>query len=1043
MIYSTNISLQSQSNSNNNNQVSTTSTSTATAPGTTVYTTSMYSTSTSVSPFSFNFGNQDIPLGTANLDLDLVVEHEQTVKNGPTILTGEEGKTIYYDINVNSFPLKEIIEFLYPDQANFIDYVGIKDSKIFFKVIDEENGYLQVIPGFILGDNIIFDTSVFFNTNTQEIPDFLNSFFIPKLLTLLYPYDGILMKNINSTQSNPKCYNNFIYDYNFACPSVAPPFMNYYLDNSNFEDNRLEMNKYYSKLFDYSNVSIYSNHDWNSADESFINDYNVSRVVDYSFCYNQSISGYYCYSSYYYYQEADVFNNQVNISIPYDYVFGVYRKDGFNFLKRPLTDQQASNYLSYGYYDYENKRTTVNLQNGLSNGTKTIVVFRPSNNIYAIDGKIDLMFNTSLNNIKIKNVLGIFSQKEFDRSKSITEQTGINYFTGGSFSDHSITLGTNPGSKSLIVIYQNQTHPNLYYKNTINSTNFQTEIKIDMNAPFLTEAGYSVNWELNSDGWFDKMHIWVNVDTNKDGIFSTNENFDISIDYNSEKSLRTNNPLSVGDKGEYKIKNSFLNLKLSPEYNYLFEQATKDTTKNFSDSVNNLNGKKLLDYTITSTDGLLNFFDANVYNPFSNSGEPNYQSKFLPENGFSSFDGILYKNKTVSKTAIEYLFPYFSYNMNELTNYYKSNFGSEGNFTFYNDYVIENITLSNGYGKLGLATEYYYDVTYYLASEYDFSKGPFDQTINANVVSLYPNTTDNSLSFIKNSYDNISLDSNVIVVYQPSSFLYAINGRIVLPDNPVSISAIYLVGAYGYVDYNKNYLDSSSINGKEITLDQSAPKGIYRVSVEANFYSWNGNKVYMKNPTSLTSLSFIIFPNIFSPLTPARTTDFFLTENNINAYDTILQDKLQPVLTYVESFLNTQLKDQLFSNLSLAGNLSLAYNSNEENDKTSLLNSSLLLNLPLKNFGVNSPLKIDLTFNLIGNLDLWTTWSETGILKEFGIHLHASLKTSPRYADISSTTTSFTKSSTVITSDGFVFPSLIILIFAVLPVLVNRRKKKD
>ena len=113
--------------------------------------------------------------------------------------------------------------------------------------------------------------------------------------------------------------------------------------------------------------------------------------------------------------------------------------------------------------------------------------------------------------------------------------------------------------------------------------------------------------------------------------------------------------------------------------------------------------------------------------------------------------------------------------------------------------------------------------------------------------------------------------------------------------------------------------------------------------------------------------------------------------------------------------------------------------------KTSMMNATLSVKVPLKAEGSDSPIKINLNVSLDGSLGVWTTWKSTGILKEMGINLHVKIKTTPADQSVtSSSSTSLSKSATtttVKTSDGFALQSSILLISLIaLPVVYRRRR---
>ncbi len=337
LILWSNFSQPTISDTNKSNQT-TVSTTTYYANSTTY---SSYSTSTTYypttttstgSPFP-NLPSNDLPLGKGSLDFNFVVGNNLTTNNGPTKLSGEAGKTVFYDINVTSFPYKEVLDKFYPGSSSLIESLGTQNSKIFFKILSEKNDYLQFVPGFILGDNILFNTSLIFQTSSPDFGSFLSSLVIPKQLTLTLPNDYLFMKYPTQNQTSPKCYSySFLYysyyPYSGSCPAVMPQYMNFYVNPNNFQNLKQELDPIYANMFKNSNSTITSRIDWSSVSSSYIPS-NVTRVNSQN-CYTY-ILGTTCSSSSVFYETATVYNSSLSLSMPFMNILSIYRQSDFNF----------------------------------------------------------------------------------------------------------------------------------------------------------------------------------------------------------------------------------------------------------------------------------------------------------------------------------------------------------------------------------------------------------------------------------------------------------------------------------------------------------------------------------------------------------------------------------------------------------------------------------------------------------------------------------------------------------------------------------------
>ena len=524
------------------------------------------------------------------------------------------------------------------------------------------------------------------------------------------------------------------------------------------------------------------------------------------------------------------------------------------------------------------------------------------------------------------------------------------------------------------------------------------------------------------------------------------EKLDLSLTYDSLLTNKTNNPLSVGDAGSYTVKNANLKFDLSSDFNYYFDQATKNTTTGVSNVFNSLNGKKLLDYKITGTDGLINFFTGTSYDPFVSPTDPYYKTSIASGSAFSTFDGMFYRNLNTYNQTISSLYSFNNYYSSQnFTSYYVNNFQSVGNFTASPDgsMIVETTTLVNNEAKISIPTNSY-NIQFFFAQDYNFSLNPYDQNAPYYYYGyVNQNYTDNSFYLSSsNYYQSNSTPLKIVIAYQPSSSLYSINGKIVLMNNVANLNGIY---SYDYYYPGPtNLIGQASINGNVITI--SNYPGYQQVYLTYLKDAWDGRNVYAKQIDYNSQLQLLQMLQVFTPITPARTQDFFITQNNDAALNALSQNDLSSLLQYLQNSMNTQLKNSvLFDDLSIDGGLHFSFLTNSQNDKTSMMNATLSVKVPLKAEGSDSPIKINLNVSLDGSLGVWTTWKSTGILKEMGINLHVKIKTTPADQSVtSSSSTSLSKSATtttVKTSDGFALQSSILLISLIaLPVVYRRRR---
>ena len=461
--------------------------------------------------------------------------------------------------------------------------------------------------------------------------------------------------------------------------------------------------------------------------------------------------------------------------------------------------------------------------------------------------------------------------------------------------------------------------------------------------------------------------------------------------------------------------------------------------------VNSLTGKKLYDYKITGIDGLFAFFSGYSYNPTASTTDPYYRVPLAPGSMFSTFDGSYYKDLSHYNSTINTLYGFNSIHYSEnITNYYLTNFGTNVNASQSPDsyYIVENTTLQNNVANVSFPTYYYSSAYMYFANDYNFSENPFDQNTSYGYYYGYinKNSTSNTYQFSPNYLNsNNNTPINVIIVYHPDSNLYAINGKIVYLGNVSQIISIKSNDNYGnQVDLTSR----ASYNGNIITI--SNLPGIVPVTIMYRNEAWNGRTVYARENSITSTFPINTLSSVLTPLTPGRTTDFFITENNDYAFNVLAKEDFNPYLQYLVEILNKELLNNvLFKPLTLDSNLQFTFVTNAQKDRTSLMNGTLSMIIPLKAAGQNSIIKIDLYITLNGTMSFWTTWDANGILKEFGVTMHIKLNTSPFGQSISTSSSTDivkTTTSTVTTSDGFVLQSFLLIALITLPFVYRRRK---
>ena len=308
---------------------------------------------------------------------------------------------------------------------------------------------------------------------------------------------------------------------------------------------------------------------------------------------------------------------------------------------------------------------------------------------------------------------------------------------------------------------------------------------------------------------------------------------------------QVNNPLSAGDQGVYKVKNSFLNLNLSPEYSYLYSQLTGSSISNLVNSVNTLTGKKLYDYTITSTDGLLAFFKGYTYNIALPEYDPNAKSPLTLGDAFSTFNGAFYFNVTYFNNSASDLYTLFNnYSTPEITNYWVNNYGSNGNLTSSLDgnYILENTTFTDNYALLSLPATLT-NAILYRASDYNFNESPYNQTATRYSGYIYQNGTNGGF-YLYTFTNYFTGPQNIIVAYQPSSSLYAINGILFLPKSIPIINGIYLKTNYINGSDINYFLSSTAIIGTVLSFNNLP--GFDQVYFNYSVINWVVKPVYEK-----------------------------------------------------------------------------------------------------------------------------------------------------------------------------------------------------
>ena len=392
------------------------------------------------------------------------------------------------------------------------------------------------------------------------------------------------------------------------------------------------------------------------------------------------------------------------------------------------------------------------------------------------------------------------------------------------------------------------------------------------------------------------------------------------------------------------------------------------------------------------------------------------------------------------------------------------------NITYSNGFFIENTTFINGKAHVSYPSDAFGYM--FLPNQYNFSQNPVIQSTKGISGAVQQNGSTNDFNFIPN-FSSVANDTKVIVIYFPSDNIYIVNGTLVLPIPQSQINSIYKVDSSGNEISRIDLLTNTEFIGNK-TIFKNLIGQTFSVDVHYGRLSWQNSKVYSQTEnvyyppinlyqflpyfsnytdfsnffiTMLSISDFVQKSSIFSPLTPARTPDFFITENNINAFEAFANKTVNPLFKFYENNFNVQNKNDLTNgNETLDGNVKFSFLTNSLKEKTSLMNSSILLKLPVYPNSKDSPVQLSFNLSTLLKLDFWVTWESSGVLKEIGLQFSLIFKTTPSSQEITQSLSNVVSSisTTTVTSKatpGFTIQSIYFLLMIVLIVAYWKRKK--
>ncbi|OLS25371.1 MAG: hypothetical protein HeimC3_15850 [Candidatus Heimdallarchaeota archaeon LC_3] len=881
-----------------------------------------------------------IPEGTASIDFESVLRHEPIINSGSTLLPGQVGDMHYYRFDKFNLPLENLL-----DNENVTINFNLTNSKLYFKVLREDNRVLEVEPGFILGENITItgNSSLF----PQDYPEFLTSYFVPEGLTIPSPASFSLIKNPTNETELPNFFNG-------PPALITPPGVTTYLDPNNWDNHQSFYDEILTDLTNDIAVSSTSYIDW----------YSVSQ--------DELPNNVYMFDSYYMVADNLVTKNgEIKAPIPIGYVYYAYNSSEYNHSLSGW-EQTIPN-----FYQYQINSSFVSVS--APEGTNLTLFYYPDSNIYAKNGVVTPY------GLNYSQIYGVFDYINYDYDLNWDEQTILNYFIGGSIVNNNIVLGTPPGSEErLIIVYREFNYPivtyyadytpNVYFDVFLNITTITGDVSVEM----------SLHWDLTiPDGWLDQLFLAMIGDMNSNNTIEPWEKIEISLVH---ESVQTTNdfPVSVGDSGQFVINKSKLDISLSPEFETYWSALSSSNTPTISEietNVSSLEGEVLANYSVFGFDGLFYGMNLNIFDPFTSQDDS--ISEELVVNGF---DGGYYQNITFQDIEEEYLSSSVVGYSNDFVEYYQT-YLPLPNVSVYDDRFLENITLDTDYfASTSYPIDYGWGVFYYNASEYNWTLSPYEQ--------LATRYYDNYITDLNNvslySFDGFVSGSQVVLVYVPSRDSVAIDGKLLLSRNVTDAYGVYQFNTTYYLPYGPNLLTGGLINDNVLTLGTGAPMGMYRVWTNYSINTWDNYHLYVPlNPyqtfiqSGLTTLELPI---------PARTPDWFISKNNIDAVNLLIDDKFPDLINLFVELINNDTGDTFFNDIILNTDFNLGW---IENATNFLVTQSLTFDgsFPFTASVDGIPFDFNTYLDFNGYLDTWKLFKSNGQFVEIGVKFHLTLST--------------------------------------------------
>jgi hypothetical protein len=839
------------------------------------------------------------PLGTANADYELVVSHLQASSNGPTTFSDETGKTYFYDLQVNNFPVISMLEQAFGSNvSSILQEYDLNGTQLFIKVLRQENNIMDIMTGLKLGNDIILNTSTIIGVD--NLPTFLQSLVIPKDLTGLIPANLNFLTTPFSEKEDSTCLN--------YCNFDVSPF-GLYLDPNNFTGHNNALSKQLAKLSYESNKTEIDWIDWKKAP--------IPNSVGY-FEMDQW--------SKYYYENTTVIDGKISMSLPvgsfpdgvfitssYDFSLSPYNQGSTSpafYLNKPNSNEffydRTSNFTIPNYFDLPNG---TRVYAPIPNGTPVTVPFYFDTNLFA-DG--NYLFVPQEN---ISRVYGVYAYRDVGwMNFDDVPATVTNYYSGGPIlNKNNITLNSFPSDK-LVVYFERENQPitTIIGPTYQPGNSFNFGLNLSSTVDPLASLELFANWDIlnnPSSGWMNNLNLKFTFDANNDSYTSSvNEVIDISLVLNKTATFQTPNPLAVGDTGTYQITKSNLQMSLTPDYQMFWDNIFPNTTTEIQDALQTFNNKKLLDYQVIGVDGLYYTLSGTNYDP-ANDSNPITSTFTMDQDAFSAFNSLLAHNNTYSNGTI-WSFKAINDYSEEIENYYNTIFPSAPiSWTKTREgyrKIVENVTITDPLViSLSLPYSNNNNFFYFKASDYNFNLPTWEQNFSL-VLNLYSNqyyaNNSNVLYFSGTNWNGTDwvdghgfpIGSDIVVIYTPDSNINSIDGKIYIPYNldssviyEVNYADDYVMNPNNYTYYDPLFTTDGYLSGKVIILNSSVPNGMFRVSVSMLSNNFNNHKVYSTNGG--TSIG--VFPaitNLFTYITPARTAgDFNLLKQDSNAVNTL------------------------------------------------------------------------------------------------------------------------------------------------------------